>query len=327
MKERYKELDLMKGIGIILVYIGHSFNFPNFEWTRILFFLGSTVYSFHMPLFFFISGLLSNTNKEIDLKKFYKGKLKRLLIPYFFINLIDFFSRNLFPQLVNSEFIEIKEVLFYGTKISWFVYTLFIIFIIFPILEKYIFKKDRYYLFGLFLIILNYLKIFKNIEIFSLNKVVIYLLYFYLGYIIKPFYKEKIKNRIGSQNLIFFIIGIVFLSLSYKYYYINYFSSILFAILGILFVLNLSLRIKVDTNIYKFLTFLGINSLTFYLIEGFITVVYRVILLRIISMEHSYLLVSIFFILRVLTAYIIVKFIIVKNSILSFLLGASVEKK
>ncbi len=327
MKERYKELDLMKGIGIILVYIGHSFNFPNFEWTRILFFLGSTVYSFHMPLFFFISGLLSNTNKEIDLKKFYKGKLKRLLIPYFFINLIDFIPRNLFPQLVNSEFIGIKEVLFYGTKISWFVYTLFIIFIIFPILEKYIFKKDRYYLFGLFLIILNYLKIFKNIEIFSLNKVVIYLLYFYLGYIIKPFYKEKIKNGIGSQNLIFFIIGIVFLSLSYKYYYINYFSSILFAILGILFVLNLSLRIKVDTNIYKFLTFLGINSLTFYLIEGFITVVYRVILLKIISMEHSYLLVSIFFILRVLTAYIIVKFIIAKSSILSFLLGASVEKK
>ena len=42
--------------------------------------------------------------------------------------------------------------------------------------------------------------------------------------------------------------------------------------------------------------------------------------------EKSYLLVSVFFILRVLTAYIIVKFIIVKSSILSFLLGASVEK-
>ena len=327
MKKRYDELDLMKGIGIILVYLGHSFNFPNFKWTKIFLFLGSTTYSFHMPLFFFISGLLSNTNKKIILEKFYKGKIKRLLIPYLFINFIDFIPRTLFPKLVNSEFGGIKEVLFYGTKISWFVYTLFIIFIIFPILEKYIFKKDRYYLFGLFLIILNYLKIFKNIEIFSLNKVVIYLLYFYLGYIIKPFYKEKIKNGIGSQNLIFFIIGIVFLSLSYKYYYINYFSSILFAILGILFVLNLSLRIKVDTNIYKFLTFLGINSLTFYLIEGFITVVYRVILLRIIPIEKSYLLVSVFFILRVLTAYIIVKLIIVKSSILSFLLGASVEKK
>ena len=327
MKERYKELDLMKGIGILLVYIGHSFNFTNFKWTKIFFFLGSTTYSFHMPLFFFISGLLSNTNKEINLEKFYKGKLKRLLIPYLFINLIDFIPRTLFPKLVNSEFGGLKEVLLYGTKISWFVYTLFIIFMIFPILDKYILKKDRYYLFGIVLIAINYLKIFENIEIFSLNKVVTYLLYFYLGYIIKPFYKEKIKNGVGSKNLTFFIISIVFLSLSYRYHYLNYFNSVIFAILGTLFVLNISLRIKEDTSIYKFFNFLGINSLTFYLIEGFITVVYRVILLRVIPIEHSYLLVSVFFILRVLTAYIIIKFIIAKSSILSFLLGASVEKK
>ncbi|WP_293958183.1 acyltransferase family protein [uncultured Fusobacterium sp.] len=327
MKERYKELDLMKGIGIILVYIGHSFNFPNFRWTKILFFLGNTIYSFHMPLFFFISGLLSNTNNEINLEKFYKGKIKRLLIPYFFINLIDFIPRTLLPNLVNSEFGGIKEVLFYGTKISWFVYTLFIIFMIFPFLDTYILKKDRYYLFGIVLIIVNYLKIFENIEIFSFKIVVSYLLYFYIGYIIKPLYKEKIKNGIESKNLIFLITSIVFLSLSYKYFYLSYFNSVIFAILGILFVLNISLRIKEDTITYRVFNFLGINSLTFYLIEGFITVVYRVILLRIISIEYSYLLVSTFFILRVITAYVVVKLVVVKSSVLSFLLGASVEKK
>lgn len=327
MKERYKELDLMRGIGILLVYLGHSFNLYGLKGNNLFLFLYRTTYSFHMPLFFFISGLLSNTNKEIKLEKFYKGKIKRLLIPYLFINLIDFFPRTLFPQLVNSEFKGIKEILFYGTKITWFVYTLFIIFMIFPVLDKYILKKDKYYLFGVILVTVNYLKIFENIEIFSINSVVNYLVYFYIGYIIKPFYKEKIENGIGSQNLVFFIIGIIFLGLSYKYYYLNYFNSVIFAILGVLFVLNISLRMKEDTNIYKFLTFLGINSLTFYLIEGFITVVYRVILLRIIPTEHSYLLVSIFLVLRILTAYIIVKFIVVKSSILSFLLGASVEKK
>ena len=326
MKERYKELDLMKGIGIILVYLGHNFNLHGLEWNNLFLYLHRITYSFHMPLFFFISGLLSNTNKEINLEKFYKGKIKRLLVPYLFINLIDFFPRTLFPKLVNSEFGGVKEVLFYGTKISWFVYTLFIVFIIFPFLDKYILKKDKYYLFGVILVTVNYLKVFENIEIFSLNKVANYLLYFYIGYIVKPFYKEKIKNGIGSKNLTFFIISIVFLSLSYRYHYLNYFNSVIFAILGVLFVLNISLRMREDTNIYKFFNFLGINSLTFYLIEGFITVVYRVILLRIIPIEKSYLLVSVFFILRVLTAYIIVKLIIVKSSILSLLLGASVEK-
>ena len=326
MKERYKELDLMKGIGIILVYLGHNFNLHGLEWNNLFLYLHRTTYSFHMPLFFLISGLISNTNSEIILKNFYKGKIKRLLVPYLFINLVDFFPRTLFPKLVNSEFGGAKEILFYGTKISWFVYTLFIIFMIFPVLDKYILKKDKYYLFGVILITVNYLKIFENIEIFSLNKVAIYLLYFYIGYIIKPFYKEKIKNGIGSKNLIFLIIGVIFLSLSYKYYYLNYFNSVVFAMLGIWFVLNIALRIKENSVIYKFFNFLGINSLTFYLIEGFITVVYRVVLLRVIPIECSYLLVSIFFILRVLTAYIIVKFIIAKSSILSFLLGASVEK-
>ena len=326
MKDRYKELDLMKGIGILLVYLGHSFNLYGLKWNNLFLFLYRTTYSFHMPLFFFISGLLSNTNKEINLEKFYKGKIKRLLVPYLFINFIDFFPRTLFPQFVNSEFGGVKKVLFYGTKISWFVYTLFIIFMFFPILDKYILKKDKYYLFGLFLIILNYLRVFENIEIFSINSVVNYLVYFYTGYIIKPFYKKKIKNGIGSQNSFFFIISIVFLSFSYKYFYLNYFNYFIFAILGTLFVLNICIRVKENSKISNFFNFLGINSLTFYLIEGFITVVYRVFLLRIIPIEKSYLLVNTFFILRILTVYIIVKFIIVKSSILSFLLGASVEK-
>lgn len=326
MKERYNELDLMKGIGILLVYLGHSFNLYGLQGNKLFLYLYRTTYSFHMPLFFFISGLLSNTDKKIDLKKFYRGKLKRLLIPYLFINLVDFFPRILFPKLVNQKFEGISYIFLYGTKIFWFVYTLFIIFMIFPFLDKYILKKDKYYLFGLLLIMLNYLKIFENIEIFSINSVVNYLIYFYIGYIIKPFYKEKIKNGIGSQNLIFFIISIVFLSFSYKYFYLNYLNSLIFAILGILFVLNICIRAKEDSKIYNFFKFLGINSLTFYLIEGFITVVYRVILLRIIPIEKSYLLVSIFFILRVLTVYIIIKLMVVKSSILSFLLGASVEK-
>lgn len=327
MQERYKELDLIKGIGIILVYLGHSFNLKELDWNIIYIYLYRTVYSFHMPLFFFISGLLSNTNKNINLEKFYKGKIKRLLVPYLFINLIDFIPRTLFPQLVNSKFGGIKEVVFYGTKISWFVYTLFIIFMFFPFLDKYILKKDKYYLFGLVLVIINYLKIFNNIKIFSLGTVVEYLLYFYIGYVIRPVYNEKIKNEFSNKKISSLIISIVFLMFSYKYYHLNYFNNITFAILGALFVLNISLRIKENTNIYKFFKFLGINSLTFYLIEGFITVIYRVILLKIIPMKYNNLLVSTFFILRVLTAYIIIKFIIVKSSILSFLLGASAEKK
>ena len=325
MKERYNELDLMKGIGILLVYLGHNFNLVDFEKNGIFLYIYRTIYSFHMPLFFLISGFLMNIGKEIQLKKYYVHKTKRILIPYFFINLIDFFPRTLFPNLVNSKF-DMWEVFFKGTTITWFIYTLFMIFIIFPFLEKYILKKDRYYLFGIILILVNYFKVFSKIEIFSINVVVGYLLYFYIGYIIRSIYKNKIINGIWNKNIIFLMFGVIFLVFSYKSFYLNYFNSIIFALMGILLTLNISLRIKKGNSIYDILKFIGINSLTFYLIEGFITVFYRVVLIKIIPIEQGEIFVSIFFILRILTAFITVK-IITKSSILSFLLGAEKENK
>lgn len=324
MKERYNELDLMKGIGIILVYLGHSFNLKGLVGNSIYSYLWNIIYSFHMPLFFLISGFLMNNGKEIQLKKYYIHKIKRILIPYFFINLIDFFPRTLFPNLVNSKF-DIMRVFFYGTKITWFIYTLFMIFMIFPFLEKYILKKDRYYLFGIILILVNYFKVFSKIEIFSINVVVGYLLYFYIGYIIRPIYKNKVVNGVWNKNIIFLMFGVIFLVFSYKSFYLNYFNSIIFALMGILLTLNISLRIKKGNSIYDILKFIGINSLTFYLIEGFITVFYRVVLIKIIPIEQGEIFVSIFFILRILTAFIAVK-MITKNSVLSFLLGAEKNK-
>lgn len=49
--ERIKDIDIAKGIGILLVIIGHSF--PESYIQRLC-------YCFHMPLFFFISGLCYN---------------------------------------------------------------------------------------------------------------------------------------------------------------------------------------------------------------------------------------------------------------------------
>ena len=325
MKERYDELDLMKGIGILLVYLGHSFNLKGIDENIIYSYLWNTIYSFHMPLFFLISGFLMNNGKDIQLKKYYTHKIKRILIPYFFINLIDFFPRKLFPNLVNSKF-DIMRVFFYGTKITWFIYTLFMIFMIFPFLEKYILKKDRYYLFGIILILVNYFKVFSKVEIFSINVVVGYLLYFYIGYIIRPIYKNKVVNGVWNKNIIFLMFGVIFLVFSYKSFYLNYFNSIIFALMGILLTLNISLRIKEKSFIYNTLKFIGVNSLTFYLIEGFITVFYRVVLIKIIPIEQGEIFVSIFFVLRILTAFIAIK-IITKNSILSFLVGAEKENK
>lgn len=66
-------LDITKGIAIILVILGHSYQIPYMPWRHFIF-------SFHMPLFFLVSGYFyrPKTIKESMIKDF-----KHLMIPYF----------------------------------------------------------------------------------------------------------------------------------------------------------------------------------------------------------------------------------------------------
>ena len=57
VSERYTWIDCIKGIGIFLVVLGHIYK-DNY--------IGQWIYSFHMPLFFMLSGYLMYT-KSVDL--------------------------------------------------------------------------------------------------------------------------------------------------------------------------------------------------------------------------------------------------------------------
>ncbi len=73
MYRRIDWIDVAKGIGIILVVFAHI----NFT-PAIL----DTIYSFHMPLFFIISGILFNKQKYSSFWIFLKRKLQTLICPY-----------------------------------------------------------------------------------------------------------------------------------------------------------------------------------------------------------------------------------------------------
>lgn len=69
---RVEWVDIAKGIGMILVIIGHL-NVPYADlW----------IYTFHMPLFFFLSGTVFSGGKY-NFSEFLKKKIKSLVVPYF----------------------------------------------------------------------------------------------------------------------------------------------------------------------------------------------------------------------------------------------------
>lgn len=70
--QRIQSLDVLKGIGILLVIAGHS-GMPKL--------LTSIIYSFHIPLFFLISGFLFH-EQDMPLIKYIKKCASRYIYPY-----------------------------------------------------------------------------------------------------------------------------------------------------------------------------------------------------------------------------------------------------
>jgi len=79
-KQRDITFDIMKGISILLMMIGHSAWLP--EW------LHRGIYSFHMPLFFIVAGYFSYARAEGSDSFFYVASkyFKKLVIPYIVVS-------------------------------------------------------------------------------------------------------------------------------------------------------------------------------------------------------------------------------------------------
>lgn len=140
-KERLTYLDVAKGIGILLVVIGHVYAFNRQIVDR---FFVVWLYSFHMPLFFIISGMLIAYKDEKDIWKFVKKRIMGILIPYVFFSIfsiivfaiVNDFSREVFVQNVKATICGV------GIDTLWFLPALFFGEVIFFVLRNLL--KNKY---------------------------------------------------------------------------------------------------------------------------------------------------------------------------------------
>lgn len=113
---RIEELDILKGIAICLVVLGHNVADFSVDYNHNVLFL--ICYSFHMPLFIFISGYLVGRKNIIDFD-WLKARFFRLMIPYLFWSV--------FYAILNSNtwYNKIFEYLFVNSLV-WFLINLFL---------------------------------------------------------------------------------------------------------------------------------------------------------------------------------------------------------
>ncbi|BAK55826.1 acyltransferase/acetyltransferase [Candidatus Arthromitus sp. SFB-mouse-Japan] len=336
------EFSYLRGFGIFLVVLGHSFPYIKDINTPIYNYIHSLIYSFHMPLFFMISGFFANKLFKIkslkDFKSFILSKFKKLLIPYFIISTLTIPIKlilNKFSErpLVLSE--TIKDILFFPWNnpiiFFWFIYVLFFMFLFAPVLIKI-----NKYLVLTILLAMSILTI-DNIEFLAISTILKYYIFFFIGLYIYPVYmnyRNKILNINLKQyrNILFILIPLILFLLNFNIDYnsLNVFYKYL---TNILFILKSLLGIYVSFIIcillYKFRhiklvsnTFDTLNKYSFdiYLLSWFPQIFTRILLLQLLNLNYN-LVVIISFLIG-FSPIIVSKFILRKSNILKkFILG------
>ena len=132
--KRLDYLDVAKGIGILLVVIGHLQGKDIFALSPYILPVCTWIFSFHMPLFFIISGMLIHYKKDLekDMKVLVKKRFRGIMIPYYCFS-ICYISVVLYALIVERSImpgtllVNLWYVLStYGMSVLWFLPSLFL---------------------------------------------------------------------------------------------------------------------------------------------------------------------------------------------------------
>lgn len=269
---RNNAFDILKGFAIFLVVIGHLMQVSMLDYDHNI--LWRFIYSFHMPLFFFISGFLSFYSKtdgyDLILKRF-----NSLIIPFFIWSIIYFFCKDDFNLNFINYLIEIVKV---PDKSLWFLWALF-----FCYLLLFVVKKTTKYIYISLAIISVLLLIFSIIvkdKIFGINLISKQFPFFIMGYLFNN-YKDvlfQIINKFKIFILLIFIIAASFWMrkedpLFYSYINLGPLFKLAYVfivgVLGILSSLVLIINIKDSSNNYLqlILSFIGKHTFSIYAVH------------------------------------------------------------
>ncbi len=228
--KRRNWIDISRGIAILLVVLGHIILLENPDNSHLLNNVQLYIYSFHVPLFFIISGTLMYYSKDryadYDILDLIKNKAKALLFPYITFSLfaivVSFVMHHSIFSIAKKLF---RVISFVGLNALWFLPCLFLAEVIFFITRKKI-KNNLLLIFVIFVFFVlsssfAYLKnnIFFDSNLMSevlnlvnvFSKALVACIFMYLGYFIQYFVTEKLQKLNHNSNLLLTFLGCVIL--------------------------------------------------------------------------------------------------------------------
>lgn len=328
--KRFEEIDIIKGFAIVMVLLGHAVirypvNLHDIPSTKVIY---DWVETTHMPLFFFVSGYCYSIREGREgFSTYLYKKIRRILIPYTIYNIIDIIPRFFLPSLVNrprSITESIIEILLYGGE-YWFLYSLFLVFLLFPIVDKCI--RNNLMAQVLFLIACVFLKFVPWLpSVFLIKRTAYHLLYFGAGYVLRKHLSfESIRTKIITNKLVSLSVMIVcLLSITLVLpTYVDEYNQLIgipLSFCGIIsfHIISIILPWK---KIRKMFAEFGRYSLQLYLLNGFILVFSRLVIVKLLHCTTPILIVLFNLICTVVLGYLISKYILERSKYLRMISG------
>lgn len=294
MNARENWVDYAKGIGIILVVYGHvargiynsGIYIPQawYEWAD------SIIYTFHMPLFFFLSGLFFY-------QSFYKkgagalvfNKIDTILYPYVLWSILQGVSEVFLSSYTNGNvsYAEVFSLFMEPRAQFWFLYALFFIFILVALFFHFFPKKASWTL----LVVSLFAHFCISFFYFGLvvNSVFYNLIFFSLGILFSL--HVSIKHISNKKSLLLLLVLFVFGQYGYHVFFdgstlVEKLLLFCLTILSLLLVLVASYQCSLKQN--RWLLFVGSSSMAIYVMHVFAGSGIRVVLYKFLGVD-SYL--------------------------------------
>lgn len=254
-EEYFPWIDTVKGIGLFLVVLGHLWYGSNQPA------INTAIYSFHMPLFFILSGFVTRSTDRECTRKYIGKQFFRLLLPaYGFLAL----SMPLYFMQLDGESLWtiVKRICFWDGLVPynapcWFFIVLFetkVIERLLNISQKT--KKKEGVIMFLFFLIGYIIYSFDIFLPFGLDRCIVALGFLSFGMVVRSRIKEKRHMVLGEKFALFilwFMSGIVLNTKvsMYRFDFGNYWQFVLSGISGSLLFVDLCRFVDKRSNYFR----------------------------------------------------------------------------
>ena len=274
MKQVNHNLMTCRGIAAFLVVLEHSIiRYPidlraQAQWCVVL---SNFINSFHMPLFFILSGYLTSVQKIDSPANWLQKHCKRLLLPCFAMGVVDMLPRLFLQSFVhNPSNIQnsILNILLYGGYF-WFLIAMFLVQAVTGLWVTY---GNRNALFAISAVLMIATRFFAFPQLFRIDQASYYLFFYLLG----GYYREYEKRILKHNQLIGCASFLLVVTLGWIG---NRFTNILVAVAACWLAIQLSTWITACGK-NRLLELAGQYSLQIYLFNGMTLGVSRTVLVR-----------------------------------------------